>query len=96
MYVQCYLHQINVLHFLRKTTFHGNYSHDSFLFLLRLIYLSLNSNCPFPIGDYSAKNVDLQVDLQVKIPSGQYIVLANFQNQDLGHVACIQMGLSLA
>ena len=52
-------------------------------------------DCPFPSGIYEAKSVDLEVDLPTKIPSGEYTILADLKNKQLGHVGCILIDLNV-
>jgi ganglioside GM2 activator len=50
--------------------------------------------CPFPGGNYDAKNIQIEIDLPARIPPGQYSIIANLEN-GIGHVACVQVNLNL-
>lgn len=52
--------------------------------------------CPFPAGDYSATNVQVELDLPAKVPPGEYLLLANLQNKELGHVGCVQIDVKVS
>lgn len=56
---------------------------------------SIPCTCPFPAGAYSASNVEIEIDIDQKIPPGEYMVIADFQNKQLGHVACFQIDLNI-
>ena len=47
------------------------------------------------MGTYSAKDVVLDVDLQNKIPKGEYIIIANLENEKVGHIGCTQVNLKV-
>lgn len=57
---------------------------------------SIPCSCPFPSGDYSASDVEIEVILPDKVPPGEYNILANFQNSKIGHVGCINISLKVA
>lgn len=52
--------------------------------------------CPFPSGEYSIKNVLLAIETSQKIPNGEYNIITNFQNKEVGHVGCVQINLKIA
>jgi len=57
---------------------------------------SIPCNCPFPMGEYSAQNLDLEIDVPAKIPGGQYTITANMQSKALGHIGCVQLVFNVA
>ena len=50
-------------------------------------------NCPFPLGTYNIKSLQIQLP-NFPIPSGGYEITANFQNTQ-GHVGCVQIELNI-
>ena len=54
----------------------------------------LPCTCPFNGGDYIGKNLEVEVDLPAKIPSGAYIIEADFHSPALGHVGCVNIVLN--
>ena len=55
-------------------------------------------SCPFPLGGYTANNVqmDLKLPGKVKIPPGEYLIEADFTSKTIGHVACYDFSLFIS
>jgi hypothetical protein len=42
-----------------------------------------------------AKNLQIEIDLPEKLPSGKYIITGNFANSVYGHIGCINVELNV-
>jgi ganglioside GM2 activator len=51
-------------------------------------------SCPFASGDYTATNIEIQLNVP-KVPSGGYIVTANFQDNQGNHIGCVELDLKV-
>ncbi|CAF0900342.1 unnamed protein product [Brachionus calyciflorus] len=48
-------------------------------------------SCPFPAGEYSAKNVQIAVESSQKPPIGEYNIIANFQTNSTSHYEAVNI-----
>lgn len=57
---------------------------------------SIPCTCPFPAGDYKGDNITVEIDTPSKIPSGEYILQADFVSKAIGHVGCVEIIINAA
>ncbi len=47
-------------------------------------------------GTYIGKNLEVKVDIPMKIPPGEYYMNGNLEDAKLGHVMCLNVHLNVA